>query len=128
MGEENFEPPRSKREIIDLLYAENQAFVFLALQQVIGLNREALHPPQQQTRPKIVKLPDFYDQDTNKWFEPADQFLADCPPDQVRKNSILRVIPMDIQTESGIELNASYESIKQRIISHCDDYQDQSCF
>lgn len=51
--------------------------------------------------------------------------MADCKSDQHHKNIILCVVPIDIQNDSGIKLNSTYEEIKNAIIKHCDDSQDK---
>jgi hypothetical protein len=121
-----FVMPTTKDEMVNLLEKENPSFVALAIQKTLGIFETAaaqVPPPEKQ--PQMVKLQTFSTQDTRNWFNLADQLFANSSDEQGKKNSVLRVIPIEIQTESGVDYNASYEAIKQKIIAHCDDSQDQ---
>jgi hypothetical protein len=59
-GEENFRMPDAKAAIITALESENQTFVTLALQNVLGISQPAVsQPTRDETANKLAQLPEF---------------------------------------------------------------------
>jgi hypothetical protein len=126
-GDQVFRMPDTKANVIVALQQQNQNFVNLALQNVLGISQPAASQAvrDESSASKLAQLPEFSFSDTKKWFELVDQFLAGCRDEQVKKNSVLRVVPLDIQKQSGIDVSAPYEAIKAKLLAHCDLTREQ---
>jgi hypothetical protein len=126
-ADQTFRMPDNKVAIIAALQLENQNFVTLALQNVLGISQPVASqaPRESSSLNNLAQLPEFSAADTRKWFELVDQFLAGCQNDQIKKNSVLRVVPLEIQRQCGLDVSASYDNIKAKVVAHCDLTRDQ---
>lgn len=75
---------------------------------------------------KTVKLPPFYPQDTKVWFDLAEQVMEDeCRTDQQRRLSVLRALNPEIIKTIGLDATWSYGQLKDHILKHYGDSEEQ---
>lgn len=115
-----------KEELIAILQKQNQAFVSWAVQQVTGSVSQSQGQQKEASTGKVAKLPVFYEQDTRKWFEQVEEILTtECSTEQQYKTSLLRVLNTETLKLAGVDASSSYEEIKQCILKHFDETQEQ---
>ena len=126
----------TKADLAAKINAEKPSFVKLAVQSVLNVpsspkfdNTSTSDSKPQDANaststPTTIKLPEFFDADTRQWFQQVGELLAG-QSEAVRKHSLLRAIPTKILRDSGANVTGTYEEIKNCLISHCDDTEDE---
>lgn len=123
-GEDDYNVPRTKAELITELNGEDQKAVRLAYNVAIAVPVQpaAQQPPQPapQVSSQPVKLPEFNDKDVHVWFEIIEQLL-DGRSEKVKKNSLLSYLPSDILLNTGAKVSDNFGDIKSQIIRFYDE-------
>jgi hypothetical protein len=130
----------TKSDLIGLLEKEKPHLVQLALNSVVSQSQQTQSQQSLSvgTQPsasnanrsdeesifKTIKLAPFFENDTRRWFDQVQQLLIGAN-ETVRKNSLLRVLPTHIIRDTGVDVTADFDTIRDRIITHFDDTQDQ---